>query len=165
MLILLLYMTVCAGGRVYAQASSYGELQAAYLYNFAKYVKWPRDPAVFIIGIYGGSDITDELETTLTGKKVAGKSIELKTLTGPGDIGQCHIIYVSESHSKSISLIKETVGSSSILIVTEEDLIKKGATISFVVEDDRLKFKLKKSALSNAGLTATEGLLRLAILQ
>jgi len=152
-------------GRVYAQASSYGELQAAYLYNFAKYVKWPRDPVVFVVGVYGASDITDALENTLKGKKIAGKDIELRMLSDPHDISECHIVYVSESNSKSIALVKETVGSNSILIVTEEDLIKKGATISFVVEDDRLKFKLKKSALSNAGLTATEGLLRLAILQ
>jgi hypothetical protein len=76
----------------------------------------------------------------------------------------CQIIYLPESSSHELSLLKGATAGRSILIVTEVDLIKKGAGISFVVEGDRLRFKLKKSILADVGLTASEGLLKLAIL-
>jgi hypothetical protein len=146
-----------------AQTSSYGELQAAYLFNFAKYIKWPGELPVFVVGIYGDAEIFDGLQSTLKTKKIGGRDIELREIKSLDQLAGCQIIYLPESASESLSEIRETTAGKNVLIVTEEDLIKKGATISFVVEDDRLRFKLKKSALSEAGLTATEGLLKLAI--
>jgi hypothetical protein len=151
-------------GEVIGQTSSYGELQAAYLFNFSKYIKWPIESKTFVIGIYGKADILGELQRILSAKKAGGKEILLKEITSVDKLLECNIIYLPESNSRSLAVIKETVDGKSILIVTEEDLIKKGATISFVVEDDRLKFKLKQTALAKASLTASEGLLRLAIL-
>jgi hypothetical protein len=163
--ILFLVSFLLLSAEVIGQTSSYGELQAAYLFNFSKYIKWPVESKTFVIGIYGQADILAELQRLLSAKKAGGKVILLKEITSVDELSECHIIYLPESNSRSLALVKETVADKSILIVTEEDLIKKGATISFVVEDDRLKFKLKQTALSRAALTASEGLLRLAILQ
>jgi hypothetical protein len=148
---------------VYAQGSSYEELQAAYIFNFAKYIKWPESDANFVIGVYGETEIMEYLEKTLAGKKVGSRSIELKVISKVEALLECNIVYVPESDSKKVAELTTLVAGKSILIVTEEDLIKKGAAISFVVEDERLRFKLKKSALVAAGLAASEGLLRLAI--
>jgi hypothetical protein len=147
-----------------AQTSSYGELQAAYLYNFAKYIKWPANPEVFSIGIFGESNITADLVNTLQGKKVGGNPIVVREISSLSNINSFNIIYLPVSNSKSITLLKTAAEGKNILIVSEEDLIKKGASISFVVEHDRLRFKLKEDLLSEAGLQASEGLLKLAIL-
>lgn len=71
---------------------------------------------------------------------------------------------MSESNSRSLSLLTTELSGKTVLIVTEEDLIRKGAAISFVVEDDKLRFKVKKKELDQAGLVASDGLLKLAIL-
>jgi hypothetical protein len=156
--------TLLCGESAHAQTSSYGELQAAYLFNFAKYIKWPGESKVFAIGIFGEADIMDDLESTLKDKKVGGRTIELKIITSMEHLSEFQIVYLPESASKDLNRLKEAVIGKSILIVTEEDLIKKGAAISFIVEDDRLRFKLKRSVLAEAGLVVSEGLLRLAIL-
>lgn len=145
--------------------SSYEQLQAAYLYNFAKYIKWPNDAPTFVIGILGEAEILDDLQKALTGKKIAGKEIEIVVADKIEDALNCSIVYVSESASKSIELLCNQVMGKSILIVTENDLIKKGAMISFVVRDEHLAFKLKSDALLKSGLKASEGLLKLAIVQ
>jgi hypothetical protein len=155
-----LLSTLCAR----AQMSSYEELQAAYIFNFAKYVKWPVENESFIIGVYGEEVISEVWENTLSGKKVAGKEIELKAITSMDRADECNIIYLPESQSRNIAELIEKCSGKSILIVTEADLIKKGATISFIIEDDKLRFKLKKASLLQAGLHATEGLLNLAII-
>lgn len=152
-------------GEAVGQTSSYGELQAAYIYNFAKYIKWPMESKVFSIGIYGESEVTSELRNTLQGKKIGGDEIKVSVMSALTDLNDFHIVYLPVSNSRSINLLKEAVKGKNILIVSEEDLIKRGASISFVVEHDRLRFKLKKDSLSEAGLEASEGLLKLAILQ
>ena len=155
----------CAGEQTLAQTSSYGELQAAYLYNFAKYIKWPAEFQKFVIGVYGESAIINDLTNTLKGKKVWGFEIEVRTIISNEMIPECHIIYLPVGNSRNILTLREKVGAKSILIASEEDLIKKGAIISFIIEDGRLRFKLNKKALGEAGLTASEGLLKLAIIQ
>jgi hypothetical protein len=149
---------------VQAQSSSYGELQAAYVYNFAKYITWPNEGTEFVIGVYKDDDIWSAFESTLKGKKVRGKSVSLKKITNPDALKECHIVYISESNSRNLNTLLASLSGKSVLIVTEEDLLKKGASISFVIEEDKLRFKVKKSALADAGLVASEGLLKLAIL-
>ena len=151
------------GRTALAQTSSYEELQAAYIYNFAKYIRWPDEKPIFVIGVYGETEIVEFLQKTLEGKKVGTREIELRVILKPDHIQDCNIIYVPESDSRKIEELSKAVSGKNILVVTEDDLIKKGAAISFVVEDDRLRFKLKKSALAEAGLSASEGLLKLAI--
>jgi len=147
-----------------AQTSSYGELQAAYMYNFAKYISWPDEGQQFVIGVFKDADIMEILEATLKGKKVRGKPIALKKITTAGESLECSIVYLSEMNSGSLSLLTTALVGKSVLLVTEEDLIRKGAAISFVVEDDKLRFKLKKKVLDKAGFVVSEGLLKLAIL-
>jgi hypothetical protein len=147
-----------------AQTSSYGELQAAYMYNFAKYITWPGEGDRFIIGVYLEADIMSDLERILIGKKVRGKAIELKRVESVDDLLSCHIIYLSGANSENLELVTASLGSKSVLLVTEDDLVRKGATISFVVQDEKLRFKIKRALLEKSGLVASEGLLKLAIM-
>jgi hypothetical protein len=148
---------------VHAQTSSYSELQSAYMFNFAKYIKWPGEVNVFVIGIYGKTDFFDTWRNTLQAKKIGGREISVREFGTMEELKGCHIVYIPTTESKKLAEIRTATAGKNILIVTEDDLIKKGAAISFVVEDDRLRFKIKKSLLSEAGLTAAEGLLKLAI--
>lgn len=156
--------SLLASTGIAAQTSSYAELQAAYLYNFVKYIKWPTEPEKFVIGVFGDEETMEVLQKTLKGKKAGDKEIMLRKMTTTDESSTFHVIYISESSSKELALLKEIIGVKSVLIVTERDMVKKGASISFVVEDERLRFKLKKSALSDAGLVPSDGLLKLAIL-
>lgn len=150
---------------VHAQVSSYHELQAAYIFNFAKYIKWPGEAKTFVIGVYDDEEVMDLLKTVLSEKKIGGREIELKMLTKPEDLNGCNIVYVPEGGSRNVSDLSGSISGRNILLVTEEDMIKKGAMISFVVEDEKLRFKLKKTSLARAGLVASDGLLKLAIVQ
>jgi hypothetical protein len=152
-------------GSAQAQTSSYQELQAAYIFNFAKYITWPGQQDTFVIGIYNEDDMKAFFEKSFAGRTIRGKPIELRVIKRKEEIFSCRIIFIPKSRSKDIKIVTSSAEGGSTLIVTEEDLIKKGATISFVVEDNRLKFKLKKTALLHAQLSASEGLLKLAILE
>jgi hypothetical protein len=156
---------VCAATSGVSQTSSYSELQAAYLYNFAKYISWPGESAQFTIGVLGSDDVMKTLSQTLKDKKVAGKPLVFKLFAPTDEIDGCQMLFLPEVASGSLPKLVDPALSKNILIVTEEDLIKKGAGISFVVQDDKLRFKLKKKILDDTRLVVSDGLLRLAILQ
>jgi hypothetical protein len=150
-------------GNVFAQTASYGELEAAYLYNFAKYTKCSGGKPISAINILGESKIINELQNFFKGKKIAGVAIELKIITSEEEVMQCQLVYLpSGASSKLVPLLKATIGKN-VLIVTEDDLAKQGAPISFFTEDDKLKFRINKSALKQSGIEAAEGLLKLGV--
>lgn len=144
--------------------SSYEELQAAYIYNFAKYIKWPEETPSFVIGIFGDPTFIETLRNTLKGRRISGKQVEIRLIEKFEQSLECNIVFVPSSGSKSVVSLCSTVVGKNVLVVTEDDLIKKGAYISFIVKDDKLVFKIKQDALVKAGLKASEGLLKLAIL-
>lgn len=162
----MLVIVCLAHGYGYAQSQSYGTLQAAYLYNFAKYIKWPHETPVFVIGIMSKDSETVKIfENALAEKKVIGKDILVKKITALSESGECNIVFIPEQEAKNITPLIEEIKGKSILLVTGDDLIKKGAMISFVIEDENLRFKLKSQLLNDAGLIPSEGLLKLAIVQ
>lgn len=163
--LLIFAVTTGFGTSTHAQTFSYKELQAAYIFNFAKYIKWPAASNAFVIGVYRESENVAILTKALAGKTVRGKTIEIKLLESTDDLSGINIIYLPESVSRYIKEVVTAVDGKSILLVSEEDLIKKGAAISFVVEEDLLKFKLKKVVFDGTGLVAMDGLLKLAILE
>ena len=165
LLLAIFFFGMSWGEKVQGQVSSYEELQAAYIYNFAKYVIWPAPTETFVVGVYGDLEIMEFLEKAFSGKKIAGRTVELKAIKTKMEALMCNIIYVPESSSRSMRQISLDTQGNNILIVTEDDLTRRGAAISFVVDNDHLRFILNRSALAAAGLSATEGLIKLAILQ
>jgi hypothetical protein len=147
-----------------AQASTYGKLQAAYIYNFAKYIKWPVDFTVFNVCVLGQTEITEDLREVLKNKKTSGKEIILNVINTIEEAKDVNILYVPSSRSRDLPLILKMLEGKNVLVLTEEDLARKGATISFIMEDDKLGFKINKSVLIKANLSISEGLLKMAVI-
>jgi hypothetical protein len=164
---LLLVIVLVAGStmRVVAQTSSYTELQAAYIYNFAKYIQWPNEFTQFTIGVLRSEEIAKDFAKILKGKKIAGKPLVIQLVDPEEKLDGLHMLFLPDEASDDLPGLIDHALSKHILTVTEDDLIRKGAGISFVVQDDKLRFKLKKKILDDSGLVASDGLLRLAIIQ
>ena len=135
-----------------------------FLYNFMKYVEWPSTEGNFTIGVLGDGPVNKELLELAKTKKVKGKQLVVIQITSPGDALLCNMVYIPSSKSSELKLIAEKVKGKSVLIVAErEGLAKKGAGISFVIDDDdALKFDINKSVLDAHSLKVAETLIRLA---
>lgn len=162
--LILMLLILCLYIPATAQVSSYQELQGAYLYNFAKYIVWPEeDSELFVIGIIEDAEITDRFKEIFKDKKIRGMKIRLKTINSETELSDAHMVYMPDKSSLDISVIKSALEGTSTLIVTEEDLIDKGANISFVMKGKSLRFTVDEKALTGIGLKANQGLLNLAI--
>src|SRR5688572_23585008 len=118
--VILLSCVACTTFSVRAQNSD-EELRAAYIYNFAKYIRWPNDNPNFIIGVYGNDKNSElALQTTLKGKKIAGKDIVIKTIEDNQTIASCNILYCPDIENKELASILEQIAGKNVLLVTKE---------------------------------------------
>ena len=145
-----------------AQITTY-KGQALFIYNFTKHIKWQTSPTIFTIGVYGKSDIISELNATLKGKQIEGKAIQVIIIASVADVAQCQLVFLPGNKSRELSNILGATNAKDILIVTEHDLTEKGAAISFVTVEEKLRFRINEAALSKAGLQVSGGLLSLAL--
>jgi hypothetical protein len=137
-----------------------------FLYNFMKYIEWPNTDGDFIIGVVGESPVKKELEELSKIKKAKGKQIVVINIITPNDARLCNMVYIPSSESAELKPILEKIKGKAVLVVAErEGLAKKGAAISFVVDDDdALKFDINKSVLDSQSLKIAHLLLQLGIL-
>lgn len=161
------FLVVFAGKTriISAQEKDY-KAYTLFLYNFMKYIEWPTQEGDFILGVVGDSPIHKELITLSENKKAKGKNIVVKIINTPDEAIGCSMLYIPSSKSALIKAYSEKVEGKSVLIVAEkEGLARKGAAISFSVdEDDTLRFDFNKSVLDKQGLKIANVLIQLGMI-
>lgn len=142
------------------------KIHSLFMYKFTQYIEWPdkQSSGDFVIGVVGNSKITPELEALASTKKVGTKTIVIKKMSASADMSACHIVFVSESSSGSLGAISGKLAGKPVLVVSETSSgAKKGAGINFIIEDDKMKFELNKSAVEKQSLKVSGDLAKLAI--
>ena len=151
--------------KVYSQDVDH-KAYTLFLYNFMKYVEWPSTDGDFIIGVVGESPVKKELQELAKNKKAKGRQIVVINIANANDALLCNMVFIPSSKSAELKPLLEKVKGKSVLIVAErEGLAKKGASISFVIDDDdALKFDINKSALDSHSLKIASMLIKLGFL-
>src|ERR1700722_8995933 len=143
-----LIVSICFGSQaVSAQAAkaSVSQVQAAYLYNFGKFVKWPalapaNQSGAFTICVLDEDPFGGVLQSTLTGETVGGKPVTVKRLPKAQDAAACHILFIGSAQERDLKGILAAVDEASVLTVSDmPDFSKRGGMIQFVLEGGRLR--------------------------
>ena len=161
-----LFLSLSASVASLAQETNY-KIHAMFMYHFTRYIEWPENKTTgdFVIGVYGNSEITKELEATALTKKANGRPIVIKKLKSSSEASQCHIIFIASSQSNEVQALQQTLGNSPVLLVSEKPgLAKKGSGINFIISDDKLKFEINKSSIETKTLKVSGDLLKLGLI-
>ncbi len=144
-------------------------LKAVYLYKFATYVEWPErafhdDASPFVIGILGPDPLGADLRKIAQVKKIDGREIEVRNYGQAAEIRDCHILFMSsalEGETQQAAL--QLLSGRNILFVGETpDFLKHTGVIDFVIQDNRIRIFISKSAYQREGLDISAQLLRIA---
>jgi hypothetical protein len=150
MLVLIMGIAFIGTSKVSAQSTNYKNY-AICVYTFMKYASWPDDAdrSTVEVVIFGTSKVTPELLELIKDKKPNGKTAIIKQTSQVSQIGNPQMIYVADNKNSDLKLILEATKDKSIIILTErEEMVKKGAGISFIVlENDALRFQINKEEL------------------
>ena len=148
----------------FSQVTNVYKIQSLFLYNFSKHVKWENtEGSTFTVGIYNNSKAFAEIKANLGSKTVWGKKINVIQVTSPAELSKCHLAYMPKSNKKKILNFVESADLSNTLLVTEDDLMKEGAAISFIFEQSKMNFKISKSKIEQVGLKVSGSLLSIGI--
>jgi hypothetical protein len=139
-------------------------VKAAFIYNFAKFVRWPNESNAGSITLYilGDDPFGDDINT-IQGELIRGKSLEIKRINSPRDIKSGNILFIASSEKRNIEHIVASVKGLSILTIGDtKNFLKKGAMINFIIKNDMVRFKINKDAAEREGLKISSKLLKLA---
>lgn len=168
--LVLLAPTLLFSTTLAAQASkpSASQVQAAYLYNFGKFIKWPADVAAnqsstFNICVLDQDPFGDTLRSALTGEAVGGKPVAVKRLPRAQDAAGCHILFINAAQAKGWGGILAALDDSSVLTVSDmPDFSNRGGMIQFVLDGDRIRFEINLERAEKSHLVLASELLKVA---
>ena len=171
-LCLLLALWVAISGGLVARAESPAptmhQVQAAFLFNFAKFVTWPddafqRSENALIIGVLGEDPFGAVLEETVHDKTVMGKKLAVKRFVRIQDAVKSHILFLSSSEESQLPQILKGLERATVLTVSDmEQFAERGGMVAFTVEDQKVRFNVNVDAVERAGLKMGSQLLKLA---
>ncbi len=131
--------------------------------SFAKYASWPQEDGDFKITVLGKSKVYDELVKMTASKNVNGHAYKIEQTDDITQIGDARIIYISDNKSSNLDEILKATHGKPIMIVTErEGLAKKGAGLSFLVIDNKLRFDINNTELEKRNIKVSANLVTIA---
>jgi YfiR/HmsC-like len=152
-----------------AQASlAPSDVEAAYLYNFGKFVDWPPQPdsaqGPFTICIVGKDDFGRTLDSLVAHEALQGRSIIAKRLPTIANADACQIVYIGLSEQSRINKDLEALKDKPTLTVSSlPGFLDHGGMIQFVLEQNRVRFAVNLTAAGQAHLTLSAELVKVAL--
>lgn len=143
------------------------QVKAAYLYNFGRFITWPSKVAdqksTFAICVLGHDPFGAALDSALAGKVLDGKPVIIKRLSKPQDAVNCRILFIGPELGSQLRGILAALNQSSVLTVSDmPDFLRHGGMIQFVLEENRVRFKINLTSAENAGLVLSSEMLKVA---
>jgi len=154
--------------RVAPAATDEDEVKLGFLYNFTKFVEWPReafasDQAPIVIGIAGDDASAAAFAEALAHKTSGGRSIVVRRVAETGDLPHCHILFLRATSRRSISDVADELSGHPVLIVGETDhFLSNGGMLNFVLRSERVRFEVNLEAAQKAKLKLSSKLVQVA---
>lgn len=136
------------------------ERKSQFVYNFAAYIEWPviYNGTDFVIGVAADQDIVNKIKETIGNKKVGGKKLKIEKYN---KVTNYHAVYITSSYSQAFATIKnESKKNKTVLISDDDELFALGAHISFIMEDEKIKYTINKPIIEKIGLKVSQELMR-----
>jgi YfiR/HmsC-like len=144
------------------------QVEAAYLYNFGRFVDWPTNSAgnkgnSFTVCVLGEDPFGSTLDATLEGETIAGRRVVAKRISVPQESDNCQILFLSAAEAGNLNKVMEGFDKRAVLTVSDiPHFSERGGMIQFVREGDRVRFEVNLAAAQRAGLTISSELLKVA---
>ena len=141
------------------------DIKAAFLFNFTKFVEWPEGArsGPFQICTLADARFDAALAQTVSGESTGGRPIVRATPDTLESASACHILFIARGETSQMERWLAALDGRPVLVVGESKAAEDaGAHITFLVEDNRVKFDVNDDAASRAGLKISSKLLRVA---
>jgi hypothetical protein len=142
------------------------QVKAAMLYNFAKFIEWP--PATLgsdnklLLCVAGKSGILEAAQQ-LHDKQVKGRTLNVRQITRPEEISDCHIVFIPQTEKARLSNYLLLASHLSVLTVSDmEQFAASGGMIGFYDHERKVRFEINPDAAQKGKILISSHLLKLA---
>ncbi|MDD5564970.1 MAG: YfiR family protein [Thermoanaerobaculaceae bacterium] len=142
-------------------------VKAAFVYNFAKFVEWPkRAPAALApalrICVLGADPFGGVLDEIVAGKTIGERTMAVARVERVSETAGCAVVYVSASEGPRLRSVLAAFRGRPVLTVGDTDgFAEAGGIIGLFLEDNRVRFEINVEAADEAHLTISSRLLNL----
>lgn len=137
-------------------------MKAAFIKNFVKFIEWPSRPTGNLTLCILGDDPFRE---ALKGPDDVGggRSLSYRRTGKLQDTDGCQILFVTRKEAQALPEILTALAGREILTIGDgESLAKGGLMISFLLEEQKVRFEANLEPVRRAGLVISSRLLGLA---
>lgn len=142
------------------------DVKATFLFNFTKYVEWPAstfqsDDEPFRVCVIGSTAFSSAVDRVIANEAVGGHPLVRAEAETADAARSCHILFVGRVATADRLLTG--IRAAPVLTVGDApDVLRRGATIAFVMEGNRVRFDVNVADAKTRGLTISSKLLRVA---
>ncbi len=136
------------------------ERKAQFVYNFAAYIEWPviYNGTEFVIGVAGDDYALKKIRETIGTKKIGGKKVKIEKYN---KVTNYHLVYVTSTNTAAFAAIKNDSKKNKTILISDDDaLFYSGAHISFIMDEDKVKYAVNKASIEKVGLKVSQELMR-----
>jgi hypothetical protein len=159
-------MLALGSGAASAQlGASEASLKLAYLYNFAQFIDWPAEllpPGSPLRLCLLGADPFGAEADALASRRVRTHPVAVLRPTRSAELTSCHIAYTSGAQG-SARLLEGGPRSGLLVVSDDRGALRRGATIQFVLQNQRLRWHLDHETARQQGLSVSAKLLELSL--
>ncbi|MCF6361618.1 MAG: YfiR family protein [Cyclobacteriaceae bacterium] len=138
------------------------KMQSLYIYDFIKNIKWNNVEDKYLVGVFADESTVAAINDVIGIRKFNNKTIEVTKVSTATEAGKCQIVFVSSPFKSTLKQLNTPSVLKNTLLVSEEGGINDGASIAFILENSKLKFKINESVCTASGLQVSATLLSLS---
>ena len=185
LILVVIVVSIAPQVRADSAASKEYQIKAAFLYNFIKFVDWPKEKVSdanepITIGIIGKDPFGKAFEP-VKDKKVKNRKVVIKRFKGFEELNKsaendrsklqqqiqairrCYVLYICPSEKEKLKEIVSWVKAHPVLTVAEaKGFLDIGGIINFLMEENKVRFEINVTAGERAKLKIRSQLLQLA---
>ena len=142
-------------------------VKAAFLYNFAKFTKWPSgtyaDASAPLVVCVLGKDAFGKALDALAGKRINGRRVAISRLAGVDEARQCQVVFISESEEERVpGIVGYFAGRPVLTVCNAPSCTRFRGIIHLKAVAQKIRFAIDIGSAKSAGLKLSSKLLALA---
>ena len=165
---LLLSLSICgiAPPAADAQQPSQSDVEAVYLFDFGKFIRWPAgaDQGSMTLCVAGSASFADALQKTVVNETIGARVLEVRRVIRPADESGCAILFIEAAqHLRSEEFLEAVADKPTLTVSDEPDFLLHGGMIQFQLVERRVRFSVDLDAVNHAHLIMSSELLKVAV--
>lgn len=164
---LLVGQCLCAAWAQAPGTAKESAVKAAFLFKFAGFVEWPPEAPAgpgtrLLIGVIGSDAVAADLEQIIQSQPADGSAAVLRRLREGDSAAGLHILFIGAGRDTRVREIAAAVRGPVLIVTEQEDGLRLGGILNFVVDGGRVRFTASVPAAEAKGLRLSARLLAVA---